>query len=104
MGLLGHCQTLNKKLSPKIIFITNINILSNKTRIEFYSPKKGKTVTALIKKTTYRDCRFNKNDLLIVSGSEMKPKLVKTADGWKKSKAQKELWVTNYQLILKGSE
>lgn len=104
MELLGHCQTLNKELSPKIIFITNINVLSNKTRIEFYSPKKGKTVTALIKKTTYRDCKFNKSDLLIVSGSEMKPKLVKTADGWKKSKTQKELWVTNYQLIVKGSE
>jgi len=104
MELLGHCQTINRNISPKIIFITDVHVLSNKVRIEFYSPKKGKNVTALIKKSMYRECNFKKNDLIIVNSSKMQPKLVKTVNGWEKSRVQKELWINNYQLVLKGSE
>lgn len=104
MELLGHCQTMNSKISPKIVFITDIHVLSNKVRVDFYSPKKGRSATVLVKKAMYRDCKFNKHDLIIVNESKRQSKLVKTVNGWEKSRTQKELWITNYQLVLKGSE
>lgn len=103
LDLLGHCQTINGKISPRVIFITNVNVLSNKVRVDFYSPNKGQTIAALVKKNSYRDARFTRGDMIIVNESKVQPKMVKTANGWTKSSEKKDLWITNYTVV-KGSD
>ena len=80
---LGYITYTDSKIKPSIGVITDIDGAYSTKWINIYSLKTGITKQHKIKKQIIDELELKENDIVNIKETEMKPKTIKTDDGWK---------------------
>ena len=100
MQYLERVTIHDESIPPQFAFVVSVDKETKSyTMLTIHNINKGVTVTAKVPVKMYRNVPTKGGDIVQVIESETKGKVVRTADGWKTSDTEKELWLNSIKYI-----
>lgn len=98
MEILGYVNTTYPDIEKNICMVKEVDT-KFKPKAILYCLQNGKEIECKISKTTFDAKKLKKNMIVRTNEFSKKPKWIKTADGFEKSKTETEWHLINYKII-----
>lgn len=101
---LGHIVTKNESIKSNIYVVAELHKNRNDARLRAYQINTGKIIDMRIGNRVYRLVPFDEGDIVELVSADVKPKSKMIGGKWTKDPVEKDIWITQINMIKRGED